>query len=527
VSILDTPGGDAKREILAQCAASTKVAAKVFYPGRFRLPFSPSHDKVFQALDDDSIQLLVIASWRGFGKTSMVQLAYPTKRAIFQDSKFIIPVSASFKQSVMQSENLKHQLKHNRRLHDLGFKNLQSDVWSRDMWVMNTIDKYGCMYIPTSYGQQVRGLLYKDERPDLYIIDDYEDSESVLSEEMRQKKIERFYSDIMGSIDRNSKKWRIIVIGTVLHEDSLLMRLLEDPHWHSIHLELCDDEYESNWPEQQTSAEVRDMANRYRAQGLMDVFFREYRNICMSPEGAPFRSSLFKYYTPNMLKDRFLEYFVLVDPAKTVTQSACDTAIVGVGLDMLNGEAFIIDMVCSRLHVHEQIDEGLNMCQRIGAKVIGVEVAGSGEYIEHPWKSAILERGLGIEFVSLAAKGGPSQYIPKGSTQHGKDARISAALVPMYNQGKIWHLRDHPLNDTLEEQLVHYPRAKRKDLIDALSYITGMMHKGDRYFANQTVKRNYASGKILMPGGLDFHAEEMALKKLTASDMGDIPGWRV
>lgn len=505
------------------CSVSTKLSCKFFYPGRFRLPFSPNHDVVFDALDDDSIQHVVVAAPRGFGKTSIMQLGYPTKRALFGDSRFIVPASATFKQSMMHSENLKRQLESNVRLAQSGFRNLKSDVWSRDLWDINTADGHGCRMMPVSYGQEVRGILFKDQRPDLFIIDDYEDSESVMSEELRPKRIKRFYSDIVGAIDPSNKNFRFIVIGTVLHEDSLLMRLLKDDsgQWKQIRLEACDDEFVSNWPEQRDNDAIWKLYQFYKSQNQTDVFYREYRNICMDPENAPFTRDNFRYYYPDQLKSRFLEYFVLVDPAKTVTSNACDTAIVGVGVDILEGCVYIVDMVCDRLHAHEQIDAGLNMAKRIGARVVGVEVTGSGEYVEWPWRSAILERGMQVEFVPLKATAGPSQYIPKGSTQHGKDARIGNALVPLYNGHKIYHPQGHPLVEKLELQLLTYPYSARKDLIDALSYIAGMMHKGDRYFSNKTLQQHGAD----LPGNLNYRAEELALRTLMRDDMPQDIAW--
>ena len=523
VSILDRPDGTTLKEILANCAVSTKLACKVFYPGRFRLPFSAMHDEVFEALDDDSSQHLVIAAPRGFGKTSIMQLGYPTKRALFGDSRFIVPASATFKQSMMHSENLKRQLETNNRLSQFGFRNLKSDNWSRDLWDLNTADGHGCRMLPVSYGQEVRGILFKDERPDLFIVDDYETQESVMSEELRPKRKQRFYSDIMGAVDSSSKSYRFIVVGTVLHEDSLLMNLLTDTsgQWKQIRLEACDDEGVSNWPEKWTNEKIWQLSQMYKAQGQMDAFYREYRNICMDPENAPFTRDNFRYYYPGQLKSRYLEYFVLVDPAKTVTSNACDTAIIGLGVDILDGCVYVIDMVCKRLHMHEQIDAGLNMAKSIGAKVVGVEVTGSGEYVEWPWRNEILARGMQIEFVPLKATAGPSQYIPKGSTQHGKDARIGNALVPLYNGHKIYHPHGHPLTEKLELQLLTYPYAARKDLIDAMSYIAGMMHKGERYFANKTIAQ--AGG--LAPGNLDYRSEELALRTLVRDDMPQEIDW--
>lgn len=531
MSILDHPDSANIKEILQACSVSTKVACKTFYPGRFRLPFSKCHDQVFEILDDDTCQFAVIASWRGFGKSSIMQLGYPTKRSLFGDSHFIVPTSATFKQSMMHSENLKRQLEHNFRLARLGFRNLKSETWSRDLWDIRTPDGYGCRIMPVSYGQEVRGVLYKDFRPDLFIVDDYETQESVMSDELRPKRKARFYSDILGAIDRSSTNYRFIVIGTVLHEDSLLMNLLDDNsgRWRKLRLELCDSEFVSNWPEQQSNESIWEMYQLYKAQGQTDSFFREYRNICMNPENAPFQRDDFRYYYPEQLKSRFLEYFVLVDPAKTSTDSACDTAIVGVGVDIMDGTVYIIDMIAKRLHVNEQIAAGLDMAKSIGARVIGVEVTGSNEYIEWPWKNEILNRGQLVEFVPLKATAGPSQYIPKGSTQHGKDSRIGNALVPLYRGHKVYHPKNHPLLEKLELQLIQFPYSGKKDLIDALSYIAGMMHKGDRQLADRnslSLERGITSGQFL-PGNLDFHSEQVALRKLISGDMPQTYDWMV
>jgi hypothetical protein len=531
MSILSHPEGQQIKQILSECSVSTKLACKVFYPGRFRLPFSMCHDQVFEILDDDTCQFAVIASWRGFGKSSIMQLGYPTKRAIFGDSRFMVPTSATFKQSMMHSENLKRQLENNLRLAKLGFRNLKSDVWSRDLWDIRTVDGHGCRVMPVSYGQEVRGVLFKDSRPDLFIIDDYETQESVMSDELRPKRKARFYSDILGAIDRSSTNYRFIVIGTVLHEDSLLMNLLDDTsdRWRKLRLELCDSEFVSNWPEQQSNESVWEMYQLYKAQGQTDSFFREYRNICMNPENAPFQKEDFRYYYADQLRNRFLEYFVLVDPAKTSTENACDTAIIGVGVDIMDGSVYIIDMVAKRLHVNEQIDAALTMAKSLGARVVGVEITGSNEYIEWPWKNEILNRGQQVEFVPLKATAGPSQYIPKGSSQHGKDSRISNALVPLYRGHKVFHPKDHPLLEKFELQLLHFPYSGRKDLIDAFSYIAGMMHKGDRYLADRnSLASGYAAAAAKhLPGNLDFHSEQIALRKLISADVPQEMDWQV
>lgn len=100
--------------LLSQCFLSTKVSAKILFPDRFYLPFSSLHDTIFKILDDDSIQLALIIAPRGFGKTSSVNLAYPAKKILFQEKKFIVPISCTATQATMQGENLKRELLSNR-----------------------------------------------------------------------------------------------------------------------------------------------------------------------------------------------------------------------------------------------------------------------------------------------------------------------------------------------------------------------------------------------------------------------------
>lgn len=514
------------KDILQKCSTSTEACCKTFYPDRFSLPFSPAHREVFKILDDDSIQLVCIAAWRGFGKSSIVQLGYPTKQILFRNSGFIMPISCTTRQAEMQAENLKRQLVTNVRLKQFGFKNLQSNVWAKDLWITNTpTDKrIGTMVMPRGVGQQVRGLLFDNERPDTVIIDDLEDSESVLSEEQRAKRLEWFYSDVLGCIDKSSKKWRIIYIGTILHEDSLLVNLLRDTHWHSLRLSLCDDEGNSAWPEQIDNAGIQELREKYKSQGLLDAFYREYRNIPMAKEGAPFKSENFRYYEPEKLKNKYIEYVVIVDPGKSVSARACDTAIVGIGIDIMENKFYVADIVCQQFHPDEMIEESFRMCTRLGAKVLGVEVTGSAEFISWPFKNEIRRQAFNVEFVELKARKGPSQYVPHGSTQHGKDARIGAGLVPLYNNGLIYHNQNHRMTQVLETQLITYPRGRKKDIIDALSYIVELMSIGDRFFAATKFTLQEDAGRA---GHLNEEYEAKMLADLIKSDEKEPAGWRV
>ena len=80
-------------KILEECFMSTKISARTLFPDRFFRPFSSLHDEIFKVLDDDKIQKVVIAAPRGFGKTTIDTIAYPGKKILFREKKFIVRLS--------------------------------------------------------------------------------------------------------------------------------------------------------------------------------------------------------------------------------------------------------------------------------------------------------------------------------------------------------------------------------------------------------------------------------------------------
>ncbi|MBT7080156.1 MAG: hypothetical protein HN929_01595, partial [Chloroflexi bacterium] len=178
-------------EVMERCYGSTKVSAKVMFPERFDLPFSSLHNEIFKVLDDDSINRVVIAAPRGFGKTSLCTIAHPAKRILFGEKKFIVPISATATNAVTQGENLKRELLYNPMIKEL-FGPMKSEAFSRDQWITSS----GTMVMPRGAGQQVRGNLFNMYRPDLIIADDLENSESVMSAEQREKLKSWWFSDV-------------------------------------------------------------------------------------------------------------------------------------------------------------------------------------------------------------------------------------------------------------------------------------------------------------------------------------------
>lgn len=454
------------KDVLVQCVLSSKVAAKTLFPERFKLPFSALHDVIWAALDSGH-QKIAIAAPRGFGKSTIANIAFPAKKILFQETKFFVPISCTASQAILQAEDLKFELTTNDIVKDLFGPMKSKEQFSKDLWVTET----GIMVLPRGAGQQIRGIRHQGHRPDLIVCDDLEDSESVLNEDNRKKLKQWFFSDVLNSVDRSNPNWKVVVIGTVLHEDSLLENLLNDEDWFTIRLELCNDEYESNWPDFMTTEQVKQLVEAFRKQGLLDVFYREYRNIPISREDATFKQEYFKYYEEtdkefleNELRDT--ETVILVDPAKTVKIHSAHSAVVAVGINMKSNKFFIRDVDARMMYPDQIYDSVFEMAKRFKTRVVGIEVTSLNEFITYPFRNEMLKRGQMMNLIELKARG-------------KKEDRI-AQMVPFYRGGHVYH--NKTVVTAMEEQLLTFPRCRRFDIIDAVAYFIEIMEEGNRYF---------------------------------------------
>lgn len=455
-------------EQLALCVADTKFCAKYLFPEYFSAEFSILHQQIFDAIDSGAPRI-VIAAPRGIGKTTSVVLGYAAKQILFRLKRFVVYVSNSSSSAELQTENLKRELIANQNVKTL-FGPVRAtsadgvdETFSKRAWVSNG----GTLVYPRGSGQQVRGLLHGNSRPDLIIIDDLEDTDTINNEEIRKARKTWFHGDLLKCVSRLDKNWQIIYIDTLKHEDSLMQELLDSNEWLSLRLELCDDDFNSLAPEFISTEEIKKEATYHRTHNMMDVFFREFRNIAVSKENPTFSQAYFKYYELSELDaKKDLETIILVDPAKSVTPQAAESAIVAVTMDLASSRLYVRDIVHGRLHPDELYHKAFEMAMLLKAKVLGIEVTSLNEFIVQPLKNEMHKRGAFFTLVELKARG-------------SKEGRI-AALIPYYRQGYIYHLKG--LCDPLEAQLLSFPRSRLWDIMDAFAYIIEITSLGDRYF---------------------------------------------
>lgn len=470
------------QDIMAECYKSTRTCAKILFPDLFYSPFSPLHDQIFDLIDSGA-KKIAIAAPRGIGKTTIARTV-ASKGIIFRDVNFISYVSNSATSAEMQTENIKRELLANQdirkifgsiRISDVDFELEES--FSKSSWVSfgNTL------IMPRGSGQQVRGLIWGKHRPQLVIIDDFENKDEIMNPEQRSKWKSWFHSDLEKSINRYLDDWRFIYIDTLKHEDSLLQELIDSSDWESITLSICDDKYNSLAPDYISTIELKEEVETHREKGALDIFYMEYMNLPVSTEDASFKQEYFKYYDEPQLDKSKIETVIIVDPAKTVKMQSSESAIVGIGIDYATNAIYFRDCIAEKLYPDELYNAMFDMRARLNVHTVGIEVTGLEEFIKQPIENEMMKRGPSASFepIWLKARSGPIEGQKVAGQEKGKIRRI-ASLVPYYRQGYIYHNKSCCAQ--LEVQLLMFPRSKRKDIMDAFAYIIEMMDLGNRYF---------------------------------------------
>lgn len=481
------------KQILAQCSISTRMTALTFFPERFYMPFAEEvHGKIFDLIDGPE-QKVAIAAPRGYGKTSIVALALMARWILFHHTGFIVYINKSHDAASLQTENLRRELVINKDIRAFfgSFKQRDAnksefeEVFSKKAWVA-----YDTLVWPRGAGQQVRGVLFKNDRPGLIIIDDLEDPEQIINDEYRKKQYEWLYADVIKAVPRIgplAKDWKIVYIDTLKHEDSVLQKLMDSSEWASVRLEACDDDFKSTAPGFISDEDIKKEWEQHVTAGQTDVFFRELRNLPISTKDAAFRVEYFKYYNlpigrpkregdietldVEVQQNQNIETVIILDPAKTVKIHSAESAIVGIGIDLASAKIYIRDVISEKMYPDEIYDAMFGMAQMLGAKVLGIEETSLNEFIKQPIKNEMFRRGSFYELIWLKARGGMK-----------KEQRVKE-LVPYYRGGYIYHNASCGTMKKLEQQLLMFPRSALWDLMDAEAYLIEMLELGERYFS--------------------------------------------
>lgn len=289
---------------------------------------APFQREIFSFTERTDIQNLFVVAFRGSGKSTILTMSYPIWAILGeQQKKFVLILCQTRSQAKQHMMNLKRELEANQLLqNDLGPFQEENDEWGSSSLVFSRLN---ARITSASTEQSIRGLRHNQHRPDLIIGDDVEDIASTKTHEGRQKTYQWLTGEVIPAGDRHT---RLIIVGNLLHEDSLLMHLkrdIDEGQTNGLFKQypLLDANNTIAWPGKYPS--LVDVEAEKRKLGNEIAWQREYLLHIVPDEEQVIYPDWIHYYEklPDN-QDSFREVVVGVDLAISQKDSADCTAMV-------------------------------------------------------------------------------------------------------------------------------------------------------------------------------------------------------
>jgi hypothetical protein len=403
-------------ELLLATKESVYLFAEYFLKHLLINESSDFHKELYTLLP--SSKRLVLASPRGFAKSTIASVIYPTWLALWGRAKDVCIISASETFAVDLLRKIKFELANNNRIREY-FGPQESDKWSENHIILRN----GTNIRARGAGGQIRGF-----RPDVIICDDLETDDGVRSEEQR-----RFLKDWLfkACINTLVPDGQFLVIGTVLHPLSLLSELLSsDIGWTTKKYMAYKDGVQQAghelWPELWDHERIQ---KRKREIGSFR-FSSEFMNSPISDETSPIKENQIRTWTE---LPRQYNAVIAVDPAYSEDDTAdYKTACLILCDDRAN--RYLAHYIRMHGKIGEFQDAVINMWLSHRGEVTAIGVPNSG--VEKAFFESFL-RKCGERKVYPPVMELKNSFVQSGTSVsiRNKTARIIAALQPLFEQG--------------------------------------------------------------------------------------------
>jgi len=486
------PDRESKEKRRAKSTSDFRYFARTYFPHYLSRGESLVHRWIFNQLpkivDAKESRQMALAAPRGEAKSTLVSLIFVIWCVLTGRKRYIMIAMDTFDQAAVMLESIRAELEVNPRLlSDFEDGTGVGEVWNAGVMVTRGNAKIEAV----GSGKRIRGRRHGPWRPDLFIGDDLENDENVRTPAQRDK-LQGWISKAVLKLGGAGEKFDVIIVGTVLHYDSVLARLLKNPLWCGNRfralirppdrMDLWDrweavlkSEGEAaarafyqarrkkmeagakvSWPEARPLYELMTI----RARDGHAAFDSELQNEPVSLEDAPFARCL-HYWTE--LPEGMISYGA-VDPSLGIKGAGRDpSAILVGGFEPLSGVLYVLAADIRRRTPDRIIEDVIALQIRHGCLLWAVEAVQFQEFL----RTELMKRG--------AARGVP---VPARAVKPIADKQLRIeALQPHMEAGQILL---HPSQTTLTEQLLHFPKADHDDGPDALQMLWMLAASGNR-----------------------------------------------
>jgi len=422
-------------------------------------PIPPVHREMWELCCSES-RYVAMAAPRGHAKSTAITHAYGLASLLFRQADFALIVSDTETQAAEFLGDMKAELADNDALKEtFEVKKILRDTHTDFICEMK--DGHRFRVLAKGSEQKLRGIKWRNRRPNLILGDDLENDDIVMNPERREKFRRWFYNALLPC---GSDKCLYRFVGTVLHLDSMLNRLMSDPEWDTLLFEAHNPDFtEILWPEKFSKRRLMSIRRKYENQNNLDGYAQEYLNRPIAAGNAFFNKDYFfdmdrdgegRPVYPN------LEFYAAADFAISEKEKADYTVIMTAGVDP-EGMVYIVD--CRRFRGDSD-------------KIISELIA-----VQKMWKPNIftfetekIDKALGPFLDREMRRTGQFMNINKVTPTKSKTAR-AASIAAMHKSGSIRYDKKSSWYPDFESELMTIsdsgPRGAHDDYLDAFAYL--------------------------------------------------------
>ena len=324
--------------------------------------------------------------------------------------------------------------------------------------------------------QKLRGMLWNGARPDLIVCDDLENDEVVMNKERREKFKRWVYGALLPC---RSQHGIVRIVGTILHMDSFLEGLMprendkltvheplktyttrKTSQWKVVKYKAHSPDFQHIlWPERRTAEEFRLIRQDYIDRGLADVYSQEYLNYPIDDSNTYFKKGDFSGMSERD-REKKLNYYIAGDFAISQKETADYTVLVVGGMDE-EGILHIKNVIRERMDGLEIVQTLLALHRAYNPIAFGIEDTQITKAVGPFLNRAMMESNTYINLLPLKPHGND-----KLTRARSIQARMRAGAVK-FDKGADWY-------QTLEDEMMRFPRDKHDDQVDSMAYL-GLM----------------------------------------------------
>jgi len=443
-----------------------------YFPHHFRQNSPPFHHKILT--ESMKHKLFAVAAPRGSAKSTLLDFLKASHKICFKKAHFIVIVQNTFEKAAGSLETIKTEFKDNTQLmSDFPITILKDKIGDT---VFEHKDGFRTRIMCRGAEQigGIRGEKFGAYRPDYIIIDDLEDDIMVRSPEGRENIRELFDKALMKAVDE-AEEYDIDVIGTLLHDDCLIARLVNKKYYKDWRKLLYRAKYKNNvtkdwaslWPEKWTLPKLEKME-----KDDPTTFAQEMQNDPVSGLLSKFQKEDFRrWYIENN------DYLLIGELGNIISRGALSSCKVAIGCDLAweekkeNDESVIMPCYItpdSDILIDTYINQkGMkpDMFEAFIFPMVEKYMSITGKDVPIGFEKAALEKVMKWFLKQAMRRRNKFLTLKDVDWPADKISRLVSTLQPRYKQHTIYHKKG--MGD-LEYQLLRIPSGTHEDLCDAL-----------------------------------------------------------